>query len=44
MLTNTYYWIDPYREITGVLMTQVLPFLDPNVLALLDAFETAVYE
>ncbi len=42
-LYNTYYWIDPRRAITGVLMTQVLPFLDPHVLALLDAFETAVY-
>ncbi len=42
-LANCYYWIDPARRIAGLLMTQVLPFADPAVLALLDAFETAVY-
>ncbi len=42
-LFNTYYWLDPKRQITGVLLTQVLPFADPTVLRLLDDFETAVY-
>ena len=42
-LRNTYYWIDPTRGIAGTLMTQVLPFADPAVLALLAEFETAVY-
>jgi CubicO group peptidase (beta-lactamase class C family) len=42
-LFNTYYWIDPHRARAGVLMAQVLPFLDPQVLALLEAFEAAVY-
>ncbi len=42
-LANCYYWIDPAHRVAGVLMTQVLPFADPAVLALLDAFETAVY-
>ncbi len=27
-LANTYYWIDPARDITGVIMMQVLPFAD----------------
>jgi methyl acetate hydrolase len=42
-LFNTYYWLDPANQVTGVLLTQVLPFADPTVLHLLDDFETAVY-
>jgi methyl acetate hydrolase len=42
-LGNTYYWLDPKKRIAGVLLTQVLPFADPTVLALLDDFETAIY-
>jgi CubicO group peptidase (beta-lactamase class C family) len=42
-LANTYYWIDPVRDRAGVLVTQSLPFADPKVLALLEAFERAVY-
>jgi CubicO group peptidase (beta-lactamase class C family) len=43
-LNNTYYWLDPVKKVAGVIMTQVLPFADPTVLAALDAFEAAVYE
>ena len=42
-LNNTYYWLDPHAGLAGVLMTQVLPFGDPTVLRLLEAFETDVY-
>jgi methyl acetate hydrolase len=42
-LANTYYWIDPAAALGGVLLTQVLPFADPQALALAGAFETAVY-
>ncbi len=42
-LANTYYWIDPKRGVAGVLMTQILPFADARVLALLDQFEQAAY-
>ncbi len=42
-LFNTYYWLDPRKQVTGVLLTQVLPFADATVLRLLDDFETAVY-
>jgi CubicO group peptidase (beta-lactamase class C family) len=42
-LFNTYYWLDPQKQVTGVILTQVLPFADPTVLGLLDDFETAVY-
>ena len=41
--SNTYYWIDPARDVTGVLVTQMLPFADRRVLGLLDRVETAVY-
>jgi CubicO group peptidase (beta-lactamase class C family) len=40
---NTYYWLDPQQLVTGVILTQILPFADPTVLHLLDEFETAVY-
>jgi CubicO group peptidase (beta-lactamase class C family) len=42
-LYNTYYWIDPASGVTGVVLTQILPFADPPVLDLLSRFETAVY-
>ena len=42
-LFNTYYWIDLKKQVTGVILTQILPFADPTVLSLLDDFETAVY-
>ena len=42
-LTNSYYWIDRENDICGVLITQILPFFDADVLALFSEFETAVY-
>ena len=42
-LNNTYYWIDPILGVTGLLMTQVLPFGDPDVLNALDQFEGEIY-
>ncbi|MBN8908804.1 MAG: beta-lactamase family protein, partial [Rhodospirillales bacterium] len=43
-LRNTYYWLDPKKQVAGVLLTQILPFGDPAVLGLLDAFEGEVYK
>lgn len=43
-LANSYYWIDPASGLAGVLATQLFPFADPTVLALLDRFEAAVYQ
>ncbi len=43
-LANTYFWLDPKRRMTGVIMTQVLPFADAKTLQLLADFETAVYQ
>jgi CubicO group peptidase (beta-lactamase class C family) len=42
-LPNTYYWIDPAKRVAGVIMTQILPFLDSKVLGLFDKFEKAIY-
>jgi CubicO group peptidase (beta-lactamase class C family) len=43
-LMNSYYWIDPTRNIAGVYATQILPFCDVRSLKLFQDFETAVYE
>ena len=43
-INNTYDWLDPKKQVAGVLMTQVLPFADKTVLDLLDRFEGAVYQ
>ena len=29
-LFNSYYWLDPVRRVTGVILTQILPFADPT--------------
>ncbi len=42
-LGNTYYWLDPYKGVTGLILTQILPFADPTVLKLFEDFETAIY-
>ena len=41
---NTYYWLDPAKKVTGVIMTQILPFADPRALKLYGQFERGVYE
>ena len=30
-LANTYFWIDPSRNVAGVILMQVLPFVDAKV-------------
>jgi CubicO group peptidase (beta-lactamase class C family) len=35
--------IDPGKRVTGVLLTQILPFADPDVLELLARFERGIY-
>jgi methyl acetate hydrolase len=42
-LANTYYWADPAAGKAGVLMAQLLPFADPEVLALVKALERDAY-
>lgn len=42
-LANTYYWIDPSRDVTGVILMQVMPFADAKCLEAFAAFERGVY-
>ena len=42
-LGNTYYWADPKAGKAGVLLTQLLPFGDPEVLALFAKLERGAY-
>jgi methyl acetate hydrolase len=43
-LANSYYWIDPVKQVAGVYATQLLPFYDPQAVSLFGAFESAVYD
>jgi methyl acetate hydrolase len=43
-INNTYFWIDPSRGISGVIMMQYLPFADSKALAVYDAFERGTYQ
>ncbi len=42
-MSNTHFWIDRTSGLCGVFLTQVLPFYEPDIIALLEAFETAAY-
>jgi len=42
-IANTYFWIDPTRRVTGVLLTQIFPFGDDGVPDLFARFERAIY-
>jgi methyl acetate hydrolase len=42
-LGNTYYWADPATGTAGLLLTQSLPFGDPQVLPLFAALERGAY-
>ncbi len=41
---NSYYWIDTHRGVTGVYLSQILPFYDAGSVSAFQAFESAVYE
>ncbi|SHK61408.1 CubicO group peptidase, beta-lactamase class C family [Bradyrhizobium lablabi] len=42
-LANTYFWIDPSRDVSGVILMQLLPFADNKGLEALAGFERGVY-
>ncbi|MGY3237091.1 methyl acetate hydrolase [Bradyrhizobium sp. USDA 4472] len=42
-LANTYFWIDPERDVSGVILMQVLPFVDAKCLQAFAGFERGVY-
>jgi CubicO group peptidase (beta-lactamase class C family) len=42
-LANTYFWIDPARNVSGVILMQLLPFADGKALEAFTGFERGVY-
>jgi CubicO group peptidase (beta-lactamase class C family) len=42
-LANSYYWIDPVKQVAGVFATQLLPFNDEKAVGAFTGFEAAVY-
>jgi methyl acetate hydrolase len=42
-LANTYFWIDRTKRVSGVFLSQLLPFYDTTAIDLLTRFETEVY-
>jgi methyl acetate hydrolase len=42
-INNTFYWIDPHKEIGAVILMQMLPFYDEAALRVLQGFEERVY-
>jgi methyl acetate hydrolase len=42
-LANTYFWIDPARDVAGVILMQLLPFADNKCLEAFAGFERGVY-
>ena len=42
-LANTYYWIDPSRDVCGVILMQLLPFADGKCLDAFAGFERGIY-
>jgi CubicO group peptidase (beta-lactamase class C family) len=43
-INNTYYWLDATKHVTGLIMTQILPFADPRAVGLYGRFENGIYE
>jgi len=42
-INNTHFWIDPQRQIAGIVMMQVLPFYDDASMGVLRGIEEIVY-
>src|SRR5882762_43087 len=42
-LANTYFWIDPARNVAGVILMQLLPFADTKCLEAYAGFERGIY-
>jgi CubicO group peptidase (beta-lactamase class C family) len=40
---NTHFWLDPARDVAGIIMTQTLPFAEPRFMGVYEAFEKGVY-
>lgn len=42
-IANCFFWLDPVKRVSGLLLTQILPFGDAKVLDLMGEFERAIY-
>ncbi len=42
-LANTFFWVDPTKQVAGVIMTQTMPFADPAMIQMFEQFESDVY-
>ena len=42
-LANSYFWIDPARDVSGVILMQLLPFADVKALETFAGFERGIY-
>ena len=40
---NAFFWIDPKKDLAGVILMQVLPFVDTQAIKLFTEYEKAVY-
>lgn len=43
-LLNTYFWVDPVKQIAGVVMMQLLPLYEPRCLDAVNGFERLLYQ
>ena len=43
-INNTFYWIDPQKQIGAVILMQLLPFYDDGAIKALQGFEERVYK
>jgi CubicO group peptidase (beta-lactamase class C family) len=43
-INNTFYWIDPQKQIGAVILMQMLPFYDDGAIRTLQGFEERVYK
>jgi methyl acetate hydrolase len=43
-INNTFYWIDPRKQIGAVILMQMLPFYEENAIRVLQGFEERVYQ
>jgi methyl acetate hydrolase len=41
---HTLYWVDPHNDVAGVFFTQMLPFWDPALISVFEAFERTAYD
>jgi CubicO group peptidase (beta-lactamase class C family) len=43
-INNTHFWIDPQKQVAGVVLMQVLPYYDERCIDVLRGFERLVYQ